>query len=300
LGTSLLILVISIVALATTKRMPYLFVGWFWYTITLLPVIKLIRVGNDFMADRYHYLPSIGLAVVLAWAIPPLIKNKKFLFTTSTMFLIVLAVITVQQCGYWKNSIILFSHAIDVTGNNYLAHINLANALTEKGNFNKAIYYYNKAIHIDPHTPIHYENRGQAFAELGKHELAIADFNKAISLSPYYADAYYNRGTSFAKTGQYQSAINDFNKAIYLKPDSINVYNNRGIVLNKLGLYQQAINNFNAAIRLQPNHVQAWNNRASSYLNFGNTASGCSDAKKACELGICSSLIQAKKKNLCH
>ncbi len=300
LGATMLIIMISIAVISIAKRLPYLFVGWFWYIITLIPVIKLVPVGNDAMADRYHYLPSIGLAVMLAWGIPYLIKNKKFLFTASIAAIILLTVIARQQCGYWKDSLHLFIHALQVTEENYVAHANLATALAEKGNFNKAIYHYNKAIRMDPSAPINYGHRGKAFAELDKHDLAIADFNKAIALAPYYVDAYYNRGTSYAKTGQYRLAIDDFNKAIYMKPDYANVYNNRGIALDKLGLYQQAINDFNAVIHLKPNHVHAWNNRALSYLNQGNTVSGCADAKKACELGQCKALNSVKSRKLCN
>ncbi len=299
-GASMLIIMISIAVIAMAKRLPYLFVGWLWFAITLIPVIKLVQVGNDAMADRYHYLPSIGLAIMLAWGIPYLIKNKKILFTASIAAIILLTVIARQQCGYWKDSLHLFIHTLQVTTENYVAHANLATALAEKGNFNKAIYHYNKAIRMDPSAPINYGHRGKAFAELDKHDLAIADFNKAIALAPYYVDAYYNRGTSYAKTGQYRLAIDDFNKAIYMQPDYANVYNNRGIALDKLGLYQQAINDFNVVIHLKPNHVHAWNNRALSYLNLGNTVSGCADAKKACELGQCKALNSAKSRKLCN
>jgi tetratricopeptide (TPR) repeat protein len=304
LGTTLLIIVISAAVIVMVKRLPYLFVGWLWYAITLLPVIKIVQVGNDAMADRYHYLPSIGIAVMLAWGIPLLIKNentrKKILFPAATAFIIILSVLTWQQCGYWKNSITLFSHAVQVTKNNYLAHFNLASALAEKENFYKAIYHYNEAIRIDSYCEINYRNRGNAYAKLDKHQLAIDDFNKAISLNPDYADAYFNRGTSYGKSGQYQLAISDFNKVISLKPDNIKAYNNRGIVQTQLGLYRKALDDFNEAIRLKPDYADAYNNRSNVYLNQGNNKLGCDDAQKACTLGNCKILEAVKVQGYCR
>ena len=304
LGASLLIITISIAVIMMAKRLPYLFVGWLWYAATIIPVIKFVQVGNDAMADRYHYLTSIGLAVMMAWGIPSLIKSdndrKKILFPIGVATLVTLALLSWQQCGYWRNSITLFSHATQAVKDNYLAHTNLAIALAQEKNYYKAIYHHNKAISIGSYCLIDYENRGKAYAALNMHKLAIDDFNKVISSHPNYTYAYYNRGTSYGKLGHYQFALDDFNKAIRLKPDYVEAYNNRGIVLDKLGLYQNAIDDFNKAIRIKPDYADAYNSRAFLYLNQGNTIAGCSNAKKACQLGNCQTSIWAKEKGLCR
>ena len=131
-GTTFLIIVISAAFIVMAKRLPYLFVGWLWYVITLLPVTGIIQISSAApysMADRYHYLPSIGIAVMLAWGIPFLIKHedtrKKILFPAAIACFAILAVLTWQQCGYWKNSTELFNHALQVTKDNALAHNNL-------------------------------------------------------------------------------------------------------------------------------------------------------------------------------
>ncbi len=164
LGPSLLIIVISAAVIVTVKRLPYLFVGWLWYAITILPVIGIIQVGNFAMADRYTYLPSIGIAIMLAWGIPLLITSedirKKILFPAGIAVLAILAVLTWQQCGYWKNSIELFNHALQVTKDNYLAHNNLGIVLFAKGKIEEAIDHYNKAIRIKPDYPLTYNNGG--------------------------------------------------------------------------------------------------------------------------------------------
>ena len=135
LGASLLIILISVVVIVMMKRLPYLFAGWMWYSITIAPVIGIIQISTITpyaMADRYHYLPSIGLAVMLAWGIPALIKSeetrKKVLFPAGMIFLAILSFLSWNQCGYWKDSINLFSHTLKVTDYNWLAYDNRGNA----------------------------------------------------------------------------------------------------------------------------------------------------------------------------
>ena len=270
---ALLIIIISVIVILMAKRWPYFFVGWFWYAITIAPVIGLIRIGHHSMADRYHYLPSIGIAVMLAWGLPSLIKRenilRKILFPAALVFLAIMSVLTWIQCGYWKNSITLFGHTLQVTKNNYIAHNHFASALFKKRSFEKAIYHYNEAIRINP----------------------------------VYAHAYYNRGIVYYTLGQKQLALEDFKEAIRIIPKNPNyaeAYNNLGVTYTDLGHYQLAIENYAEAIRLKPDYAEAWNNRAFTYFIKGDSISGCRDAQKACALGNCSTLQAAKGKGLCR
>jgi len=270
LGSFLLIIFVSTAVIVMAKRLPYLFVGWFWYAITILPVIKIIQIGNDAMADRYHYLSSIGIAVMLAWGIPFLIKNedtrRKILFPAAIAFIIIMSVLTWKQCGYWKNSITLFNHALQVTKNNYVAHHGLGLALIAEGKTEEAIDHYNKTISIKPEFPNAYNNRGIVYGGLGQYELAMDDFDKAIRLKEDYAEAYYNKAVTYANRGQYQLAIGNYNKAIILKPDYAYAYNNRGAV----------------------------------YLKQEKNKLGCLDAQKGCALGKCKVLEWARGNGFCH
>jgi tetratricopeptide (TPR) repeat protein len=270
IGASLLILIITTAVIVMIKRLPYLFVGWMWYAITIAPVIGIIQISAYAMADHYHYLPSVGIAVMLAWGIPSLIKSeeirKKILCPAGMIFLGIMAFLTWQQCGYWKNSITLFSHALQVTKDNYLAHNNLGLALLAEGKSVEAINHFNKAIRITPDCAGFYSNRGIAYTNLGQYKLAIEDYNKSIRITPDYADAYNNRGIAYFRLGKYQMAIEDYNEAI----------------------------------RMQPNDARAYNNRATVYFLQGNNKLGCPDAQKACELGICNVLEMAKGKGLCR
>jgi tetratricopeptide (TPR) repeat protein len=306
-GAVFLILFISVVIIMSMRRLPYLFTGWFWYAITLLPVIGIIPVGGFSMADRYTYLPLIGITVMLAWGFPSLIKSedmrKEILFPAAMAFLAILTFLTWQQCGYWKNSIDLFNHTLQVTKDNYVAHNNLALALLAEGRTQEAIDHYNKAIRLRPDDINIYSNRGNAYAKLGWRQRAIEDYNEAIHLKPNYVTAYINRGNVYNELGQYQMAIEDFNKAIRLEPgnaEASEAYNSRGSVYYKLGQYQMAIEDFNNAIRLKPDDANPYNNRGIVYFTQGNNKLGCFDAQKACALGNCKTLEIAKAAGLCH
>jgi len=304
-GSVFLILFISVAVIMSMRRLSYLFFGWFWYAITLLPVIGIIPVGGFSMADRYTYLPLIGITVMLAWGIPSLIKpevmRKKILFPASMAALAIMAVLTWHQCGYWRDSIDLFNHTLQVTKDNYVAHNNLALALLAQGRTQEAIDHYNKAIRLRPDDINIYSNRGNAYAKLGQRQRAIGDYNEAISLKPDYATAYINRGNVYNELGQYQMAIEDFNNAVRLRQDSAyTAYNSRGSVYYKLGQYQMAIEDFNNAIRLKPDYADAYNNRGIIYFIQGNNKPGCFDAQKACALGNCKTLEVAKVTGLCH
>ncbi len=335
---ALLMVTITAVTIASIKRFPALFTGWAWFCVTIALVIGIVPIGDFAMADRYHYLPSIGIAMMLAWGMPYLIKNgqrrKNILLPAGIMILAVMAFFSWRQCGYWENNHKLLNHALKVTRNNYLAHINLGSALLTEGKMQEAIYHYNRANQIMPNNIMVYNNRGKAYAGLGRYESAVQDFGEAIRLKPDHADSYYNRGIIYHQLGRYQlavqdftenirlqpdnalayfnrgnayinlglhqQAIDDFSKAILLKPDNADVYNNRGFVYLSQGRHQEAIGDYSRAISLKPDYADAYHNRAFVYLNQGDMVSGCRDAKKACELGSCATLRAAASNGTCR
>ena len=304
LTSGLILILITLTVIYYIRKLPFLFTGWFWYMGTLIPVIGLVQIGNQAMADRYTYLPSVGIAFMVAWGIPSLIKSegirKKILFPTAIIILAIMSISTWQQCGYWKNSATLFSHALQVTKNNYLAHNNLGVTLFGERKNGEAIDHFSKSISIKEDYAYAYNNRGFTYANLGQHQRAIEDYNKSISLNSDYTTAYNGRATVYYALGQYQQAIEDLNKAISLKHDYAEAYKNRGIAYYALDHYQQAIEDLNKAIALKQDYAEAYNNRATVYLNQGNKESGCFDAQKACTLGSCKTLDAARAKRLCR
>ncbi|MEN6422409.1 MAG: tetratricopeptide repeat protein, partial [Smithella sp.] len=306
-GAIMLILFISIFVILMIKRLPFLFTGWMWYAITILPVIGIIQVGKQAMADRYTYLPLIGVGIMLAWGVPLLFKREnvrqKVVWPVGILFLSLLAFWTWQQCSYWKNGMELFNHTLRVTKNNYLAHNNLGLALVAEGKIEEAVAQYNAALDIKSLMPDHilvYNNRGIAYSRLGLYQKALDDLNQAIERKPDYADAYGNRGIVYSHLGQNRLAFEDFNKALQLNPDQADLYNNRGVVCAKLGFYRRAIEDFNEAIRLKPDDADAFYKRGVVYLEQGNKELGCRDAHRACELGNCGILKSAQDKGDCR
>ena len=341
LGASLLILVSTVAVIVMIKRLPYLFTGWMWFSITIAPVIGIIQISLATpyaMADRYHYLPSIGLAVMMAWGMPALIKSeeirKKLLYPAGIIFLAFLSFLSWKQCGYWQNTITLFNHTLKVTDHNWLAynirgnaHRSLGNyrqaiedydkvieikpgyieaymnrgiAYNDLGNYRQAIEDYGRVIEINPGYADAYNKRGAAYNVLGNYRQAIEDYGRAIKINPGYADAYYNRGIAFNNLSNYKQAIENYNTAIEIKRDFANAYNNRGAAYNVLGNYRQAIEDYGRAIEINPGYKMAYFNRAIVYLNQGDKISGCRDAQKVCELRDCRLLEAAKGKGLCR
>jgi len=223
IGASLLILIITTVVIAMIKRLPYLFAGWMWFSITIAPVIGIIQVSIKSpyaMADRYHYLSSIGLAVMQAWGIPALIKSeeirKKFLIPAGIIFLAVLSFISWNQCRYWKNSIELWNHTLKVTDNNWLAYNSRGIVYAPLGNYRQAIEDFNRVIEIKPGYAVAYNNRGNAYQSLGNYKQAIEDYNKAIEIKPFYAEAYNNRAAAYLNQGNNEFGCSDAQKGCEL------------------------------------------------------------------------------------
>ncbi len=229
LGAVLLTVLISTAVIVTAKRFQYLFVGWMWYVITIMPVIGIIQNGDYGMADRYTYLPSIGISIMLIWGLHSLMKSKKFLFVAGIAVLTIMAVLSWNQCGYWKNSVNLFNHALSVTRNNFLAHNDLGLALYEKGKFEEAIRHYNEAVLIAPRYAYAYHNRGVAYAKLGRYQNVFADFNTAIRLKPNYAIAYNNRAYAHFLQGNKEFGCHDAQKACSMKIcTTLKMYQSKG------------------------------------------------------------------------
>lgn len=220
IGAALLIIVMTTAVIVMSKRLPHLFVGWMWYAITIAPVIGVIQISKSVpyaMADRYHYLPSIGIALMIAWGIPSLISGKPIrkyiLFPAVISFLAILAVISWQQCSYWKNSVNLWSHALRVTKENDVVYLRLGNAFGRLGQYQKAIVHFNEAIRLQPDNTEAYNGRGISYNKMGQYKPALENFNKAIDLDPYYMAAYKNRGDVYLMRGNHALACQDALKA---------------------------------------------------------------------------------------
>jgi len=271
------LLAITCAAIVWRDKRPYLFTGWFWYLIMLVPVIGIIQVGEQGHADRYAYLPSIGLFLIAVWGIANVATISRVrlwqpVVTTGIILVVAaLACAAFAQTSYWRNSEALWERALAVTTDNDVAHNNLAYLSVERGELDKAMSHFEAASKIrsgklDPHytlgTAFVEMNLGDALARKGQADEAMAHFEQAIKLQPDYAEAYYNRGNVLYSKGMIAEAIPDFEKALQLQPKHADAHTGLGNALLRKGALKEAIMHYNQAIALAPKDPHSRNNLA--------------------------------------
>jgi tetratricopeptide (TPR) repeat protein len=304
IGSVFLFIAITLLVIWKAKRSPYLATGWLWYLGVLVPVIGIVQAGVQAMADRYTYIPLIGLFIMVAWGVPDLLKKwsyrKEILLALSALIILCLSIIAWIQVGYWQNNFTLYDHTLKVTDNNWQIYNNRGVAYSGLSNYKQGIEDYDRAIEIKPDYAKAYINRAGAYKGLGNLRQAIEDCDRAIKIKPDYAEAYINQGNAYKGLGNYRQAIEDYDMAIKIEPDYAEAYINRAGAYYGLGNLRQAIEDCDRAIKIKPDYAEAYYNRAIVYLNQGDMISGCHDARKACELGNCKLLEAAKTRGLCR
>jgi Flp pilus assembly protein TadD len=274
---ALLVIAVSILVIRFGRNQKYLPMGWFWFTGTLVPVIGLVRfmgaAGGSF-ADRFTYIPYIGLFIMIAWGLPELIskwRNRKLVLGTSmAIVLTTFGIYTHRQVSYWKNSLTVFSHALKVTQNNYVAYYGIGKAYDDMGRYREAVDAYKQVIRIRPNYAEAYNNLGNTYGRLGRYQESIDALGQAIKIKPHYADAYKNLGITYGEFGRCPEAIEAFKQAIKIEPDLAMAYNNLGIAYDELGRYKEAIEAYKQAIRIKPDYANAHAALSAAYFKTGN------------------------------
>jgi Tfp pilus assembly protein PilF len=269
--------------------------AWAYYVVTLIPVLGIVQVGSQSMADRYTYLPSLGpfliTGLAAAWIsgkVNTLTRwgqtIKAFSVTAGIFVFVALSYLTVAQTSIWKNSYNLWSYLIEKEQVPQ-AYFGLGIVFTEREQLDTAIAYYNKVIALDPAYYEAYENRGYIFGKREQFDKAIDDYNQAIAIKPFLYRAYYNRAGIFEKMGQFNRALPDYDKAIALNPSYYEAYNNRGIIFTKMGQMEKALVDYDKAIALDPSRYEAYGNRGNVHRKMGQLELARADYQKACALG---------------
>jgi Flp pilus assembly protein TadD len=270
---ALLLLAISGLVLGTARSRPWLFVGWFWFLGVLVPFIGLIQAGAQAMADRFMYVPALGMFVALIWGLHGLAKGGRYqqngLSVAGAAAIVLCLVLTRQQLGHWTDSEALFRHALEATENNYLAHLNLGSALDEKGQIDEAIKEFREAIRLKPDYALAHNNLGMALDGKGQIDEAIKEFQEAIRLKPDYALPHNNLGNALVRKGQIEEAIRALQEAIRLKPDYAEAHNNLGNALVRKGQTGEGIRQYQEAVRLRPDYALAHNNLGGAFVRTG-------------------------------
>jgi len=259
----LVLFVITCAVIYWNKKNPALLVGWSWFLITLLPVIGLIQVGTQAMADRYTYVPLIGLFIVAVWGIQYLILkfrlNKRIVGMATATIILTFSIMTLNQITIWKNSATLFKHALSVTHDNWVAHLNYGEALLEQGQVEEAIGQYKKALEIKPNFELAYLNIGAVFAKKGQADHAIAYYQKALAIRQNQPMAWLNLGNAYFRKGVPDKAIFYYETALSFKPDFAEAYCGLGAVMAGRGELEKAHQAFLQALDIDPGSISARN-----------------------------------------
>ena len=263
-----LVVGLSVVAIMSARRFPYVFMGWFWFLGTLIPVIGLVQVGVQSMADRYTYLPLIGMFIIFAWGLSEICANRQAAKIPAIILTAIILLATVVQTriqlGYWKNNETLFRHALAVTKDNYLAYNNLGTWLSKNGHVTEALDCFQESIRINPYDPQVRYNLGNAFSKLGNWDEAVKNYQLSLQLQSAQSDVLGNLGFALASEKQYTNAIACFVASLKLNPDSAEVHNNLASVLFIGHEFAAAEEQFREALRTDPDNSQV-------YVNLGDT-----------------------------
>jgi Flp pilus assembly protein TadD len=259
-----ILVVVTVAVIYVGRRRRYLPVGWFWYVGTMVPVIGLVQVGSQSIADRYTYVPLIGLFIMIAWGASELSARWRYqkivLAICSATVLTILLISTRMQVSHWQSSFTLFEHTLAVTEGNSITHNHYGAFLLEQGRFGQALAQFNEALRISPGFHEARKNKGSALLDMGKFDEAIATFNELLRAAPDWPNAHYWLGVAYGRKGAYEQAIRPFKEALRLSPDWPEAYNDLALVYLLLGNYDLAIQNYNEALRLKPDYPQAINN----------------------------------------
>ncbi len=270
------------------RTRPYLLVGWLWYLGMLVPVIGIVQVGAQARADRYTYLPQIGLYLLLTWAAADLCADRRHrrvvLGGCATVILVALICCAHTQASYWRNSETLWAHTLACTSDNFIGHNNLGSALLRRGRMDEAIAHYRKALQINPDYGDANFDLGDALLQKGCVDEAIPQFQKALQINPDYAEAHFDLGNALRQKGSVDEAIAHFQRALQINPDYAEAHVNLGFTLLAMGNVDEAISQFQKALQIKPNYAEAHVNLGIALLKLGNVGEAISHFQKALQI----------------
>ena len=289
LSAAILLITVTVAAVYRARKNPYLVIGWLWFLGTLVPVLGLVQAGLwPAMADRWVYVPAIGIFMIVAWGIADITAGMRFrkiaIAAPAVILLCVLSILTVRQAGFWRNSRALYEHAIAVTSSNFVAHNNLGNILRSGGDMTGAVLEYQKALAINPVYTLALYNLGFTMKKQGHPEKALQYLGAALRLDPDYANAHELMGRILNETGQKNLAFQHFSRAIALKPNNASIHNNMAAILTNSGQHKKAIFHARQAVQTDPTYADAHFNLGTALSQNGQTDEAIRHFLKAIDL----------------
>ena len=282
------LVLISVAVLGWGKERRYGLVGWMWYLVMLVPVIGLVQVGNQAHADRYTYLPQIGLYILIVWGLADVCDKWRYgrpvLGVTALGMLAGLLALARGQAAYWKNSLTLWPHTLASTSGNYIADFNLGAALSQQGKVEEAIGYFQQGLEFKPDDAKAHYNLANALMSQGKLEAAIGHWKMALQLKPDYAEANDNLGLALQNKGKLDEAIARYRHGLQSKPEDAVAHNNLGSALQSQGKLKEAIEHYRQALQLDPDYAEAHVNLGLALQTQGNLDEAVGHWQRALQL----------------
>ena len=273
IGSGLLLAGISLAALVCRRKCPFLLVGWLWYLGMLVPVIGLVQVGSQAMADRYTYLPQIGPYIALTWGIERVSRGwpyrRRLAGAAAALVVAVLAWCAWRQVSYWKDDETLWRHTLACTSKNWLAHNNLGAALAGRGQIDAAIDHYQQSLEIAPNYDLAHNNLGAALAGRGETDAAIDQYQQALKINPQNAMARDNLAMALLGRGQADKAMVHYEQALKIDPDDAAAHYNLGNLLAGRGQVDAAIEHYQEALKIKPDYAEAHGNLGIALAGLG-------------------------------
>jgi Flp pilus assembly protein TadD len=303
-AAALLLICISVAVIRAAHRYPYLLVGWFWYLGTLVPVIGLVQAGDQAMADRFTYVPLIGLFIAISWGVHDLAaiwpRRRYFFALLTTILMLALMICTHQQLRYWRTTSTVFLHTLDVIDARFLgdflkqglfsldeaiahysqprtpkpdlavAHNILGINLVQQGRVEEAISQFSQALEINPNFALAHNNLGALYARAGKLDEAVAHYRAALRIEPAHAKAQNNLGEVLQRQGELDEAVSCFSQALKTNPHYAEAHHNLGSVLAIQARLNEAIDHLEQALKIRPNYPEAHNSLGIALARQGN------------------------------
>lgn len=276
----LFLAVLTFLVMFKRKRFLFLPTGWLWYLGTLIPVIGIVQVGSQSHADRYTYVPLTGIFILVAWGGAALVRKFRIPGTvvgfTVVIVVSALTVLAHRQTGYWRNSKILFAHAIHVSPENYLVHKNYGAAMADEKRYEEAARHYRRAMQYEPNDENLYYNLGNALVELGRKKEAINMYRRAVRVDPEFAVAYFNLGNELARQKKYDEAVQAYREATRIRPNHVGYLVNLGNTFAMMNRSEEAVDIYLKVIRFDPDNIDA-------HINLGNALAVTGKTERAIE-----------------
>ncbi len=279
---------LSALAIRFAKRCPCLLVGWMWYLFTLLPVIGLIQVGEQSRADRYTYVPLIGIFILVAWGVSQLVAIRRYrgieLGIAAGILICVLAILARKQVRYWENDFSLWEHAVQEMPRNFFARTNLGSALVVRGDLAAAMDQYREALRLKPNSAETYHGMGIVLYKKGLLSEAAHYYGEALRLKPNFAEAHANRGIILGTLGKNEEAVSEFLVALNLDPQKAEIHYNLGFALAKQGKMDEAVAHYNRALEIKPSYAEALTELGGALFLKGELSNAIEHYRKSLEI----------------